>query len=77
MRTLTQHEVEALLLAQPDALAPLMVGVLASLRAEVRRVFPHLTTAEELAVCDMVLLLMQEGVEQGRLALARSCDDHA
>ena len=76
MLAVTQADVEALLLTQPDALAPLMVHTLTHLRAEVRRVFPARTTAEELAVCALVLSLMQEGVEHVRLELGRIGDDH-
>lgn len=75
MAHVPQEDVEALLLTQPVGLLNLMARMAGHLRADVRQLFPGLTLAEHLAVCDMVAIMMQESIEKARLDRGGTCDE--
>ena len=70
-----QETVEAILLTQPVGLCQLMLRMSEHLRGEVRALFPMLSPAEHLAVCEMVANMMHESVEKARLETLWRDDD--
>ena len=70
-----QDRVKAILLTQPLGLLQVMQRMGQVLRAEVVHCFPHLTLAEHVAVCEAVVRLMQEAVEEARVETGRMCAD--